>query len=65
MGQETRGTEIKYLVIMIDENLNCNKHVNYITHKIRKYYNGMWSLYGSNYVWIQYKEQDNFMQHPF
>ena len=41
--------EMKYLGIIIDPNLNYKKHVEYITNKLKKYYNKIRALYGNTY----------------
>ena len=41
--------EMKYLGIIIDPNLNYKKHVEYITNKLKKYYNKIRALYGHTY----------------
>lgn len=51
MGQEKIlfQSEMKYLGIIIDTNLNYKKHVEYITNKLKKYYNKIRALYGNKY----------------
>lgn len=59
LGQEKIifHTEMKYLGIIIDQNLNYNKHVEYITNKLRKYYNKIRALYGNTFGMDTYKRE--------
>jgi hypothetical protein len=42
-------TDLKYLGLIIQENMKLNKHVNYLIAKIKKYFNLFGALYGNTF----------------